>query len=933
MSFKSQTYKKIEWLKNKSKDGGAMNEVIAKSKPEEMIVHIESKKLGRLWTAIEPDNIFKLLEKNINLYEVLATYPQKIHFDVDINENLQSNDLDLIKKIIYDHIPDAELSISGSETETKHSYHIIVNNYVLNNEQEKLNFKMFVKNTLYPIHNGFDWKIYTNNRNMKMINQSKKDCVRVQTIIEDENIKNHIITSFFKDNCKTFESFEIVKKTDNSTTVVYSDLPKVECDQNNLIDGDLENAKYLLSICPIGKNFNHKYTWKICRFCVTNNISFDEFWDWRSAKGNSETERMKWKEHFFKISSEPERHPRVTILQLKYCLLKYYPNILKDSEINKFNIMCDTEKEETIFVNRLEPNIFDNLNKNKCLVLNVGMGGGKTTQTVDYLEKMIYEEKTVCWMSPNIALTDNTFQRMKNFKSFNIYNSEKKSKKKAELIETSENIMICMNSLHYIKKDYNILVIDEIEVFLKKWCFNETFKKSIDQHTKCYNKFISLLKNAEHIILLDAFITNLTLDFLKDLDIKFTLVKRNNDLSYNPREAIEVSKKDKFDNLIINDIKNDKKLLIYYPYKSGSSKNCSMEDYCKTIMKYTGKKGIIHNADTDDKVKNKLKNVNEQWIKYDFVISNNVITVGLNFDVKYFDRCYCLIADFNAPRDIIQFSYRARTLNDNKLYYCHLQRMKTKDKIDDTDIKTKEYINLRKNICIEDFLDNKQSFTIFLYLAGYTIKKEEGIDKLITNNINYICESEDKYLFESIEDIDPFILKDVENEFYSPNCKFDTKLILMKHHFKKKFKQDTKQEILKTIWDSKYVKYVNKTVDLLYGNNKLMDLLKNEYNWTLYFPDNCDHIKDINFTKEIIESVMNSGLCSKFLNVDTSKHHLILKSYINSYFDYDVIKSIKKGKKNEVSYAISEEFKNIFIMIKDNVMIKTPSTDDAEFID
>ena len=60
---------------------------------------------------------------------------------------------------------------------------------------------------------------------------------------------------------------------------------------------------------------------------------------------------------------------------------------------------------------------------------------------------------------------------------------------------------------------------------------------------------------------------------------------------------------------------------------------------------------------------------------------------------------------------------------------------------------------------------------------------------------------------------------------------------------------------------------------------------------------------------------------------------LILKSYINSYFDYDVIKSIKKGKKNEVSYAISEEFKNIFIMIKDNVMIKTPSTDDAEFID
>ena len=45
------------------------------------------------------------------------------------------------------------------------------------------------------------------------------------------------------------------------------------------------------------------------------------------------------------------------------------------------------------------------------------MGGGKTTQTVQYLEKNCNNENendNSIWMTPNIALADNTFERMKN---------------------------------------------------------------------------------------------------------------------------------------------------------------------------------------------------------------------------------------------------------------------------------------------------------------------------------------------------------------------------------------------------------------------------------------------------------------------------------------------------------------------------------------
>jgi hypothetical protein len=68
------------------------------------------------------------------------------------------------------------------------------------------------------------------------------------------------------------------------------------------------------------------------------------------------------------------------------------------------------------------------------------MGGGKTTQTVAFLEEMTQQSikflkemtqiegvsNNFIWMTPNIALAENTFNRMKDFKSTNLYNTVKK---------------------------------------------------------------------------------------------------------------------------------------------------------------------------------------------------------------------------------------------------------------------------------------------------------------------------------------------------------------------------------------------------------------------------------------------------------------------------------------------------------------------------
>jgi hypothetical protein len=68
----------------------------------------------------------------------------------------------------------------------------------------------------------------------------------------------------------------------------------------------------------------------------------------------------------------------------------------------------------------------------------------------------------------------------------------------------------------------------------------------------------------------------------------------------------------------------------------------AMNDLLLNLEKITGKRGICHNADSDDKIKQKLIDTNKEWVNYDFFISTNVVTVGLNFDVKYFHQVYLI---------------------------------------------------------------------------------------------------------------------------------------------------------------------------------------------------------------------------------------------------------------------------------------------------
>ena len=210
--FKNVSYKKLTWIKNASQDCGALHESIKTKKDDEICVYIESQKNGRMWTSCSPSHLLTMLTKDINMYEVITKgLKHKCHFDIDCDlKNCKDGltSLETYKKIILSYIPDAILAISGSETEEKHSYHIVITNYTINDEKQRDNFQHFVTG-LHEENNGFDCKIYTNNRYMKIINQSKRYDPRIQEIIENDDPKNHLITCFIEPNTKSVSDIEM----------------------------------------------------------------------------------------------------------------------------------------------------------------------------------------------------------------------------------------------------------------------------------------------------------------------------------------------------------------------------------------------------------------------------------------------------------------------------------------------------------------------------------------------------------------------------------------------------------------------------------------------------------------------------------------------------------------------------------------------------
>jgi len=108
-------------------------------------------------------------------------------------------------------------------------------------------------------------------------------------------------------------------------------------------------------------------------------LIFDDYWIWYSKKNNS-NDKYKHKLNtwgYIDLKFTPSDNSIFNILR------RYYPNFDLLKETYDFKKLCNISNEQYINIDYLDKSHFK-FEDNKAIIFNLGMGSGKTAQTINY---------------------------------------------------------------------------------------------------------------------------------------------------------------------------------------------------------------------------------------------------------------------------------------------------------------------------------------------------------------------------------------------------------------------------------------------------------------------------------------------------------------------------------------------------------------------
>jgi hypothetical protein len=327
----------------------------------------------------------------------------------------------------------------------------------------------------------------------------------------------------------------------------------------------------------------------------------------------------------------------------------------------------------------------------------------------------------------------------------------------------------------------------------------------------------------------------------------------------------------------------------------------------------TNKKGEAYNAQTDDDILKQLKDVNSNWNKKDFIITNTKITVGVNYELKDFDLVFLSIANFNSARDLTQVSMRCRTLKENLIKVVLLESQNGFNTFKNDDYLVANcpiYKNLVKDILIEKHAPLHNSFKFLCLQAGYKFKVSNDImRKDLDNYFNrYYAECEISYSYEMIPDITEAESQEINKRIYATNATLEDKISQKKYFYKLQFK-NIDEDILAIGWEKRYNSFFDSMKIILNDpENNLYTKIKNYNQWDSIFPSN-EELNKVKLNDELVDEIFTQYHFKDLSKA--SKAKAIIKHIYNSYFGKNIIESITKDKKN-YKLNISDETRTLY---------------------
>ncbi|KAJ3286760.1 hypothetical protein HK104_008889 [Borealophlyctis nickersoniae] len=855
--FRDIPYLKINWKANNHVDAsGAQDYVIEHLLPGQFPI-LSHTSMQRLWGALTFEDICRVIKKNRGIYEILKPdLKRKVYFDVD-KSTLSLNE---VKEIILKCFPNARMHISGREG----SWHIVLSNYFAKNLESTLN-------TLRPFaqEHGFDKSVYTKNRNFKCINQSKRG-EPVQKYVEGSRVlSKHLVLHDFDDDAIDIDTIDFGyadKETKAKTARERTSLDVLSIPQHDLPvpdHYDCLHAKPLeeLALLPNPPRssketaiMDHQVSWQVMLWCRDAGLSFDEFWAWCRRKDSSAPRYKK----YLQTWNNSDKY-NVSRGFMDALLQRFYPDINMSPSTQRFQRQFDIMNTKYVTITNERYLQYSDISQPtnrkrkhedveypldryfkrtvpptgrrhaiKFSILAPPMGRNKTGAVVDFIARYGKEWRSL-WLTPRITLSENTMWRLRsmgldvdNYKHFST------TEKEEGRLDECQFLVCSINSLHYTTKPFDLVVIDEPETVFASFTGNAVTHKS--NLNKNWNVLLGHIQTAQKVILMDAFTTNLSINFVKGIIQQYDphiadhyeVVTTKEPAS--PRQFLEMETFDAWMTHIMQCAERGEKMYIYTPYKNGDKGVATVAKTLQKLMGWEDNKHIFAYYAEKDQEKKLLCDAEKIWGNDDCrcVVTNGTISVGVNFNAEgVFDTIYGFYAPFIPVRDFLQALYRVRHPKSTALI---LYREKTRTfgferkpvNHPDCDI----YRQLQKDLQIElnanDNTKNWETFNMMCGIANITIYPIQ-ISMSHVDNQRYLdhyakmCELE--FSWDKIKDIDSDTAKTLQVKTYNTTATLDDRLQLEKFFFKTKFDPSAPEDQMADVW-SKKKDFIDKILEL-----------------------------------------------------------------------------------------------------------------------
>ena len=885
---------------------------------------------GNFFSSMSIDDILTLISKNRNLYETLHhELPRKIYFDIDGYEtpDILNDAKKIIKGVFGD---DVDMAISGSvgmkRNKMYYSYHIVLTDIYFENleDMKKSGFVQWVRMNKHI----FDDCVYKKYQQVKLIGQSKSKSSRVQNIIEGDEIEDHIIQCIFDETLRCEINFnDLVKEEINeiNKTLVNNNMRKIKntsiikikrcCYPQPFLSIDYSEPLDILRAIPNDENYkvnNHLYKC-IGTWFKREGGSFEQFYKWGSKPyGFNEEFKEQWLLYWDNDFQDTIKNKKVWSRYKIFTLLERFYGRIPNMRLEVFKTQFITEKGDisqgTKYIDSKQLQRIED--KYVCIKMN--MGSGKTYAVVEWLIANGDKYPKMLWITSRITMANNLMHRLNghndpskglrslDFKHYKLlgkgYDKISRQVNKRDAILNCKRLCCQLQSIHYCRNDYDVVIIDEIESVFNQFNSEDTHLNNYDNN---YERFEEVLKCSKKVFFMDAFLHKRTLKYIEKLDHqKPILMTRANDkinksVVYNKDFYCWFQK-------IIKDIREGKKLYIFYPYATGKTakkSNRSILNISEKIISMSDLKKedvLVYYGNMNGKDKQKLSDVNQLWKQARVIITNSCISVGVNYEFDDFDKIYLSYDDFLNPRDVIQSSFRIRNTKENVIEFYRFPNVNKIKALKSQTRYIPPVMKRPKTYSPSDAFEYMSQFLTEEYNAkGYEILKyyfgETGynIDELVYNkceefkkeykkaNVDY-----DFLEYDEIEDIDNKKGKTLQRKQFNGTATATEIQQLNKYFYNRHFTKDAPDDVKKNYWNKEKMIENVKEIFINPILQKVITFDKTE----IRFEINQNKIND-NDLKEIVKYFSLSNDLETTINkFETSKRTFTIKNMIMKHF-------------------------------------------------